>query len=120
MSDPITVAVAAEVAAAVLITGFNVREILFLRRLRPLLPPDDDLPLYDALVMRAEFLAGIGLYLLVLTLLSALGFAIAAAFPLIRALNGLVFLGILAGPLYLGRAMRRHPVSRQVTEVSDD
>lgn len=106
----ITVAVVIEGVTALVLTAFNVREVLFLRRLRPFLPPGDDLPLYDALVGRAIFLAASGLYLLTLTTITVL-FAVnlAQAFPVLRVINGLLFLGLLSGPILLGRAMRRRP-----------
>jgi hypothetical protein len=114
VTHPVEIAVGIEFLAALVITVQNLREVAFLRSLRPLLPPGEDLPLYDALVIRAEFLMAAGLYLIVLTVIGATGVAIANAFPLIRVINGLIFLGILAGPIYLGRVMRRRPVVRDI------
>lgn len=96
-----------EALAAVWIVWRNYREVRFMGRLRPLMPKGADLPLFDALAARALQITVIGVYLLILTILGAAGVSVADAFPPIRAINGGLFLVLLAGPTYVGREMRR-------------
>lgn len=108
------IAVAIIAVVAVWTTYRTVREYLFLRGLRPFLPLGEYLPLYESLVSRSAYVAVIGVYLLSLTVvgavLSALGMpSLAEMFPPIRAINAALLLGLLAGPLLIGRAMRKLP-----------
>lgn len=105
-------AVLVELIVAAWLVWRNHREVRFMRSLRPLMPADADLPLFDALARRASQITNIGAYLLVLTMastvLAELGLpAIAEIFPPIRAINGALILVLLAGPTYVGREMRR-------------
>jgi hypothetical protein len=90
------------------------REQRFLESLKPLLPQNEYLPLFDALLSRAREVYLLGVYLVLLTAVGALLAAydkpsLAQAFPPIRAINAALFLVLLSGPLVLGRAMRRLP-----------
>lgn len=88
------------------------REQKFLVNLRPFFV--EHLPLYDALVTRAGYIFWIGVYFMAL---AAAGAVLSTAgqpplvelFPPLRVINALAILGLLAGPIYYGRAMRRLP-----------
>lgn len=95
-----------EVVAALFLVAQNVREVRFFAKLRPLMPANEDLPLFDALNRRAQYVAFVGLYLLVVTALAALGIRLAEIFPPLRAINGALLVGLIAGPFVFGRAMR--------------
>ena len=105
-----------EAIAAIVIIWLDIREVRFLRGLQPLLGQDEDLPLYAALVDRAIYVSAVGFYLLILAVIGITGLVLGAVFPPIRPINGLLFLGLLAGPIYLGRAMRRQPKVRKAIE----
>ncbi|HYI67151.1 MAG TPA: hypothetical protein VEW95_09525 [Candidatus Limnocylindrales bacterium] len=101
------VAIGLEVLAAMVLVWFNFRESRFLEdKVRPLLHVDEDLPLFDALAARAKYVTAVGIYLIVLTGLGQAGYSVAEVFPPIRAINGLLFLGLIAGPWIIGRALR--------------
>lgn len=107
----IAVGVIAVAAVGVVILSF--REFRFLGTLRPFLP-SGFWPLYEALLGRSIYVTGVGVWLLVLTAIGAVLNALelptlAQTFPPLRAINALLLLGLLAGPLWLGRAMRRKP-----------
>lgn len=107
----VNVAVAIEAVAAVALVVLAFREFRFLGTLRPFLPKNEYLPLFGALINRAAVITGIGAYLLVLTVVGAVLAALelpslAEVFPPIRAINGGLFLILLSGPIYYGRALR--------------
>lgn len=101
------VILAGEVLVALWLSWANWREVQFLRRVRPLLPSDEDLPLFDALDGRAKYITVVSLYLIVLTALGAAGITLADYFPPIRALTAGLLIGLLAGPKIIGTALRR-------------
>lgn len=108
----VNVAVGIEAVAAVVLVILAWREWRFLATLKPFLPKDEYLPLYGALVNRALIVSVIGVYLLVLTVIGALlaqmgAPPLAVTFPPLRAINGVLFLILLSGPLYIGRALRK-------------
>lgn len=105
------VAVALEVVAALVLAFLNRREVRYLDELEPAALADaavaGPLPLYHSLSFRAKYVTAVVLYLLVLTALGALGIVLSELFPPIRAINGLLLLGVLAEPLQTGRAIRK-------------
>lgn len=111
MTDPTVVVtnviVAAEVAAAGVLAIINYREMRFLERLAPLRTADEDLPLYGALMFRARYITWVVVYFLAITALGALGVQLGELFPPIRAINGALLLGLMAGPRIVGDALRR-------------
>ena len=111
-----TLLVVVEFVVALYIVAADVKEVRFLLALKPLIPTDEDLPLYSALTDRAIFLMAVGVYLLALTVVAAFGPQLAVIFPPIRVINGAIFLAILAGPRYLGHAMRRSPRIKKAIE----
>ncbi len=118
LAHALELAIGIEFALAIVISALNVRELHFLATLRPLLPDGEDLPLYDALTARAAFLMVTGFYLIVLSVLTTLGLNLTLAFPPLRILNGALFLAILAGPVFLGHAMRRSPRLRELSDTT--
>lgn len=112
----VNLAIAAEVVIALVLVWLDYREARFLNGLRPL-KGDEWLPLFDALDGRATYVTLVGAYLLLLTAFGAAGYQIADVFPPIRAINGALLLGLLAGPLVVGRAMRKVRASSE--EVAD-
>lgn len=107
-----------EAAAAVVIVILDWREVRFLNTLRPHL--HEHLPLFDVLNSRARWVTAIGAYLIGLTLAGAVVGPLSEHFPLLRPINGLLFLLLLAGPIFLGRAMREMPEEALVDETEGD
>lgn len=111
------VIVALEVAAGLVIAWLNQREVRFLEdRVKPLLADDEDLPLFDALTGRAKYVTFVAIYLLALTALGAFIGPLSDHFPPMRAINGALFLGLLAGPRVIGGALRRRAATRGAAE----
>jgi len=113
--------VGVEALLALVIIYLDLKEVRFLRRLQPYI--DRDLPLFAALTSRALFVSLVGIYLILLTVLGAMFGPLSESFPLLRPINGLLFIGLLAGPYYTGREMRKRvdlPTEQQVSEADDD
>jgi len=107
----VNIAVAVEAIAGVVLVAQSFREYRFLIGLKPYLPSDESLPLYQALVGRAVQITAIGIYLIILTAIGAVLAAVdlpplAQSFPLLRAINGFLFLVLLSGALQVGKALR--------------
>lgn len=101
------VVVAIEVLAAIYLAWANVKEVRFLEdELRPRLGDEEDLPLFDALSGRAKYVAAVGFYLILLTAAGVLIGPLSDHFPPLRAINGALFLGLIAGPKVIGNALR--------------
>lgn len=107
METVTNVVIGVEAVLAVVLAIASWRESRFLQKVGPLLHPGEDLPLYRAISFNARYTTLVVAYLLVLTAAGAAGFMVAAAFPPLRAINGALILGLLAGPLREGRAMRQ-------------
>lgn len=105
------VAIAVEIAIAVVLVYRNRREVRYLEELEPEVEADiavaGPLPLYHALSWRARYVTAVSVYLLVLTGLGAIGVVVADLFPPIRAINGALLLGILYEPEQVGAAIRK-------------
>jgi len=113
--------VGVEALLALVIIYLDLKEVRFLRRLQPYI--DRELPLFAALTSRALFVSLVGIYLILLTVLGAMFGPLSESFPLLRPINGLLFIGLLAGPYYTGREMRKRvdlPTEQQVSEADDD
>lgn len=96
-----------EMVAAVVLTYLNFREVRFLeQKVRPLLDEGEDLPLFDALTARGRYVTFVAIYFIALTAFGAFVGPISELFPPIRAINGAVLLGLLAGPRVYGAALR--------------
>jgi len=95
-----------EVVLAIILGIFNIREILYLRKLGKE-AEGENLWLLDAITVRQVYLTFIGIYLLCLTAIGVTGFSVAEHFPFIRVINGALLLGVIAGPTYLGHEMRK-------------
>lgn len=106
MESLVNIGVALEVLAALVVIWLDVREFRFLRSLRPFLPEGESMTLYEALMSRAAFVTLVGGYLIVLSAATVVLGSLAVAFPPLRVINGALFLGLLAGPIYIGRALR--------------
>jgi hypothetical protein len=96
-----------EAGVAVVLAFLNFREVRFLDTTRPLIPNIREIPLYDALAFRARYITFAAVWLITQTLLGAIGVMVADFFPPIRAVNGAILLGLLAGPRMVGDALRR-------------
>ena len=107
------VAIGIEVAVAVVLTVLNFREVRFLdKRVRPLLDDGEDLPLFDALNSRAKYVTAVAAYLIIVTALGAAGIRLTELFPPLRAVNGALLLGLIAGPRWIGSALRQRAERR--------
>lgn len=101
------VIVLVEIVAAVVLAFINLREVRFLEgHVKPLLRDGEDLPLFHALNNRAKYVSFVGVYLLCLTGFGALFGPVSEFFPPIRAINGALLLGLIAGPRVVGQALR--------------
>lgn len=111
---------AVEVIAAIVLTVLNIREVLFLRSLSQAEEGDkDELWLLAAIAARQTYLTFVGIYLLLLSAAGAVwNITWTEEFPWMRPLNGLIFLGIIAGPFYLGHQMRKKRTERNGTSHS--
>lgn len=102
------VILAIEIAAAAVVAILNVNETRFLeQRVRPLLNAHEELPLFNALSVRARSITAIGIYLLLLTAIGATGISLTTLFPPLRAINGALLLYLIAGPRIYGMALRQ-------------
>lgn len=107
------VVVGIEIIAAVVLTFLNVREVRFLeQRVRPLLREGEELPIFDALAGRGRYVTFVAIVLIVETAIGALVGPLSEYFPPVRAINGGLLLGLLAGPRVYGAALRARARSR--------
>lgn len=102
------IAIFVEVLVAIALVFLNYREVRFLRReVEPLVEAGEPAPLYEALSFRASYITFVCIWLLSLTGLAAAGLNLAELFPPLRAINGALVLGLLAGPIQTGYALRK-------------
>lgn len=107
-----TIVVAIELLVAVWLAWRLWHESRFLERVEPLIPKDENLPLFDALLFSSRYTTAAVTYLLLLTALGVAGITVAEYFPPIRAISGAVLIGLLYRPLSTGRALRRRVEGR--------
>lgn len=69
---------------------------------------EEDDWLFRAVRRIVYYLTGVTLYLIVLAIVATFGEPLSTAFPPIRVVNGLLFLGIVGCAGYLGVEIRRH------------
>ena len=107
MNDLINVALGVLVAISVLVVIFSVREFFYLRHLARVAPLTEDLWLLRAIRITSGYLTFTAVYFISLTVVGAISGPVTVAFPEVRVLNGVILLGVLYLPVYLGRQMRK-------------
>lgn len=112
-----SVLVGVEAAAAVVFVSLDVRETLGYQRRWAKAAGDDPRYWFIHPVRRVGlFITLLGIYLILLTAVAVVGVVISKDFPWIRPLNGAFFLGLLAIPWLIGRALRRHVALQEEPE----